>query len=694
MVPAAVAELIIAPGMRLAPIRFATGRARPRLVCRIIAPEDAMPHDESPARPNDENPSGASTGGGLGHSKPQELFLPVHGYVELWPEELAVVDHPAFQRLRRVRQLGFAHFVFPGGTHTRFEHSIGALHVAQRIIDSINKNADGVAPPQTTSWCRQALGEDVARLVRVGALLHDIGHLPFGHTLEDELNHLDKHDGSGRLRLIGERRFPEYQADPALGPPPSSEGWSLIDLIEKLYGPIVGRLGMDVAPFEVIKQIICKAPTEGAAEQATWREIEAIVSSKIDLGVCRDIVGNTICADFLDYLFRDWHHLGKPLFEDKRLYQYMEICRPANGGPDKKTAFVVNVGHPEKVRHDAVTSVLELLEARYKLAETVLFHRTKLAIIGMFDRCLLEISDLHRLLGGKVDIFRSELERLLLDAADDDIADVLSRIARSGDAGSRLEKALADEAREINQAAGSGQPLLDRATSPTGQTRGPIRCQMDLIDALIARFRNRHVYTLAFKLRMSDLPSPQEPANPIVEHVVGMYRRPEDRLKYLRGVEMLCDLPAGSLVMYCPHDVKMNAKIARVKLLVDDEVIAFDEYEKRHKAEGLTCGALTAQIRRFYQLWCAQVFVDPVCWQALTKEQQLHLKSILGDFFSRTVRSEPVEVARLKIESSVRILRARNKMAARTARNATSDSIADDYIFPNGLPYRVPKFDD
>jgi HD superfamily phosphohydrolase len=75
-------------------------------------------------------------------SRVQELFLPVHGHVMLYPDEVAIIDHPSFQRLRRVRQLGFAHIVFPGGVHTRLEHSIGAVHVAQVIINHVNENAD------------------------------------------------------------------------------------------------------------------------------------------------------------------------------------------------------------------------------------------------------------------------------------------------------------------------------------------------------------------------------------------------------------------------------------------------------------------------------------------------------------------------------------------------------------------------
>ena len=139
----------------------------------------------------------------------QEFFLPIHGYVKLTAREVAVVNHPAFQRLRRTRQLGFAHLVFPGGIHTRFEHSIGSVHVAQRIVDHVNFNHDRDVP----------LGDDrpTARigslhcdLIRLAALLHDIGHIPFGHTLEDELGHLYSHDGSSRLDKVSTRSYPHY----------------------------------------------------------------------------------------------------------------------------------------------------------------------------------------------------------------------------------------------------------------------------------------------------------------------------------------------------------------------------------------------------------------------------------------------------------------------------------------------------
>ncbi len=106
---------------------------------------------------------------------------------------------------------------------------------------------------------------------------------------------------------------------------------------------------------------------------------------------------NTICADLLDYIYRDWYHVGKPRPFDDRLFHYMEV-RPryqrkfgeiARAQPTDQ--FVIFLGKPPKLRSDAVSHILELLEWRYSLAETVLFHRTKLAAAAMLDRALYEL---------------------------------------------------------------------------------------------------------------------------------------------------------------------------------------------------------------------------------------------------------------------------------------------------------------
>ena len=112
---------------------------------------------------------------------------PLWNNIRLEPQALAVLDTPAVQRLRYVRQLGHAFLVYPGATHTRLEHALGAYHLARRVVAELGDadSEEGLA-------------------VRLAALLHDIGHYPFSHALEEAgLPHHEtlaaRHLGSGAL---------------------------------------------------------------------------------------------------------------------------------------------------------------------------------------------------------------------------------------------------------------------------------------------------------------------------------------------------------------------------------------------------------------------------------------------------------------------------------------------------------------
>jgi len=98
---------------------------------------------------------------------------PLWDNIRLDPEALAVVDTPAVQRLRYVRQLGHAFLVYPGATHSRFEHALGAYHLARRALSQLEAAGDLRLDPA-----------DHVRL-KLAALLHDIGHYPFSHSLEE-----------------------------------------------------------------------------------------------------------------------------------------------------------------------------------------------------------------------------------------------------------------------------------------------------------------------------------------------------------------------------------------------------------------------------------------------------------------------------------------------------------------------------
>ena len=90
---------------------------------------------------------------------------PVHDDVYLTHEELAVLDTRAMQRLRGVKQLGMANLVFPGAVHTRFDHSIGCVHMAARMIEAIQRNAE-ISPRECLG-----VGDEEARIIRLAALI-------------------------------------------------------------------------------------------------------------------------------------------------------------------------------------------------------------------------------------------------------------------------------------------------------------------------------------------------------------------------------------------------------------------------------------------------------------------------------------------------------------------------------------------
>lgn len=96
---------------------------------------------------------------------------PVYGTIGLSDVEERIIDTKLFQRLRNVKQMGLANYVFPGITYSRFSHSIGACYIAGRILDSLRNNSSGVD--------KHAIQE-----IRIALLLHDVGHYPFSHTFE------------------------------------------------------------------------------------------------------------------------------------------------------------------------------------------------------------------------------------------------------------------------------------------------------------------------------------------------------------------------------------------------------------------------------------------------------------------------------------------------------------------------------
>ncbi len=131
--------------------------------------------------------------------RPAELEIirdPLWDNIRLDPPALQALDTPAVQRLRYIRQVGHAFLVYPGATHTRFEHALGAYHLTRRALGALEERGElGQVP------------EEDCLAVRLAALLHDIGHYPFSHALEEA--GLPSHETLGVAKLhqgeLGER---------------------------------------------------------------------------------------------------------------------------------------------------------------------------------------------------------------------------------------------------------------------------------------------------------------------------------------------------------------------------------------------------------------------------------------------------------------------------------------------------------
>lgn len=239
---------------------------------------------------------------------------PVHGDILLHKHEVELLDTPEVQRLRGIRQLGTAYLVYPGAHHTRFEHCLGTLHTATRIVAALRQSGYTVTDADE-------------RLIRVAALVHDVSHIPFGHTFEDERKVFPRHDRPERLqRFLFSGRLGEVLAR--------------LDVARDVYELLLGRLG--------------------------WRS---------------DVVCGTVDADLLDYLRRDAFFCGISQAYDDRIYQYFAI---------ESERLVFRLERHGMERPDARSEVLHLLRMRYVLTERVYFHHAKVIAGSMISKALEE----------------------------------------------------------------------------------------------------------------------------------------------------------------------------------------------------------------------------------------------------------------------------------------------------------------
>jgi len=227
-----------------------------------------------------------------------EIKDPVHGYVYITEEEKEIIDSFPFQRLHRLRQLAGAEYVYPGANHTRFEHSVGVMYLAGRVVENPN--------------IAQRISEDEAEMVRIAALLHDVGHGPFSHVFE---HLLDKELG-------------KTHEDMTLWITANSE---LKDTLNKFsYNPEeIGKLAIGTL----------HKPKKAFQDQ---------------------IIRSTVDVDKLDFVVRDTYHTGAE-------YGYVDIFRLIHALDVLDENLAVDLG--------ALSALESFIIARIESFKSIYFHR-------------------------------------------------------------------------------------------------------------------------------------------------------------------------------------------------------------------------------------------------------------------------------------------------------------------------------
>jgi HD superfamily phosphohydrolase len=269
-----------------------------------------------------------------------EVRDPVHIFIRYDSDERKVIDSEPFQRLRYIHQLAMTFLVYPGATHRRFEHSLGVMELASRIFDSITRPDNLYYLPSEIRDQFPAL-EDLSkrgywrRVLRLAALCHDLGHLPFSHAAENLLPKGYSHETMTKIIIL------ELMKDV----------WSRLD-------------DPKPRPEDIAKIAVGPEEAKDLGRFSTW---EAILSEII--------VGDVFGADRMDYLLRDSLHAGVTYghFDHHRLIDTMRILPgpPADASQeyDSEPALGIEIGGLQVAE--------SLLVARYLMFSQVYCHHVR-----------------------------------------------------------------------------------------------------------------------------------------------------------------------------------------------------------------------------------------------------------------------------------------------------------------------------
>jgi len=244
---------------------------------------------------------------------------PLWDTIRLDPVAVRIMDSAPFQRLRYIRQLGLAYLVYPGATHTRFDHALGVYHLATRALAALEEQGmlEGVPPEER-------------RLVPLAALLHDIGHYPFSHAVE------------------------ELEAESIPGH----------------HEALVGRFLADPAISAALAEVAPDGP----------RRVEELIRGR-SASPLQGLVSGSLDLDKIEYLKRDARFCGVPYGEvdvDRLLSALVVLTDPATGRQE--------VGVGEK----GVAALESLLFSKYQMFRNVYWHHAVRAATVMYKRIVVD----------------------------------------------------------------------------------------------------------------------------------------------------------------------------------------------------------------------------------------------------------------------------------------------------------------
>jgi HD superfamily phosphohydrolase len=479
---------------------------------------------------------------------------PIHQDIWITAFERELIDTPAFQRLRNLKQLGPTDLVYPGAVHSRFLHSIGTLYCAQQLIEVVNRNYELYDKP-----ILMKVGNYQQLLVRTCALLHDLAHMPFGHTLENE----------------GGIRDPEWKDKKRVELWLGDEGQSTKSITSAIKSYIKKCSISENKVNSFIEDIRNCLVAPDKTEQPDY-------PMNLENPFIVDIVGNTLCADLLDYLDRDMYFCGLREKSGDRVVNYLAVVR-MHRLPDIDTqrarfqqtgddslgkgrvallAYRIEREHEPGRGSKIVPKIeihseaIDLLRRRYALAEKVYFHRTKIAASAMLISATANASINW-----------------------DEIFDI------------------------------SDEAFLSKLEASTN-TR---------TKRLIAKYQSRQLYKVAYEIRHRPRSEDQDSLY-LYDTLYPEYHKPSWRTAKEKEIEEISGLPEGTVVIYCPT-LGMNLK--QFEMLVqnhpDDEIKPLkDILDETRKKE------MEAINERFEQLWKVQIFIDPEVLDVSTPSEKLY----------------------------------------------------------------------